>query len=418
MDPRHSALVSEIERLSGAIQSHRARGRARVRARPYRNRSLAVSRDAWVHRRSAGSVSLVNPAVFHERARSSAARAPTRGAPRARAGARRGRDASVRRGDRMGEVLVDGVTFVFDESGTKLVKKSVAGAPEATPLHTSVNGHAYVRTKRGNLIARELVAQRRAARAALCAFYTRSGTCRRGARCPYIHDPARVALCPGALKPSGCVNARCQMSHTRSAHNAPHCVHFLRSGTCRNGDACPYTHTPLAPDARVCSAFARLGWCDAGAACTSRHAFECPDYAAGECRDAACRLAHVRPEPTPDVLFVRDDSGADDRYFAMDVPESAPAPADADESGLDADFIAIESVTSGEEGSEGSEGEGEESEGEGEGEESEGQGEGRDQEDQEPTHAPSHPYAPSTPHAPPTPSPTSDDEVDQALQSW
>ena len=357
MDPRHSALVSEIERLSGAIQSHRARGR--TRARPYRNRSLAVSRDAWVHRRSVGSVSLVNPAVFHERARSSAARAPARGAPRTRT--RRG-DASVRRGDRMGEVLVDGVTFVFDESGTKLVKKSVAGASESTPLHTSVNGHEYVRTKRGNLIARELVAQRRAARESLCAFYTRNGTCRRGAKCPYIHDRARVALCPGALKPSGCVNARCQMNHTRSAHNAPHCVHFLRSGTCRNGDACPYTHTPLAPDARVCREFARLGWCDAGDACTSRHAFECPDYAAGECRDAACRLAHVRPEPTPHVLFVRDDSGADDRYFAMDVPESAPAPADADDSALDADFIAIESVTS--------EGEGE---GEGEGE-AEGEG--------------------------------------------
>ena len=344
MDPRHAALVSEIERLSGAIKTHRARGGGAPRARPYRNRSLAVGSDDWVHRRTAGSVSLENPAVFQQRARGAAR--PVRVARGAKRGRGYPRDTSVRRGERMGEVLVDGVTFVFDDSGTKLVKKSLAG--ESTPLHTSVNGEQYVRTKRGNLISRALIEQRRAARSTLCAYYTRTGACRRGDRCPYIHDAERVALCPGALKPSGCVNARCTMNHRRSAHNAPHCVHFLRSGTCRNGDACPYTHTPIAQDAPVCRDFARMGWCDAGRECDRRHAFECPDYEAGECRDKNCRLAHVKaPEPSPDVLFVRDDSGADDRYFASDVPESVPAPAD-DETGFDADFIALdESVASG-----------------------------------------------------------------------
>ena len=41
----------------------------------------------------------------------------------------------------MGEVIVDGIKFVFDESGTKLVKKSLAEAQGAasTPLHTSVS---------------------------------------------------------------------------------------------------------------------------------------------------------------------------------------------------------------------------------------------------------------------------------------
>lgn len=138
--------------------------------------------------------------------------------------------------------------------------------------------------------------------------------------CPYVHDDAKRALCPGALKPTGCTNVRCALSHTPNAHAAPHCVHYLRTRECRNGDACPYTHAALAPDAPLCEPFARIGWCDAGAACAARHARECPEFAArGACANPACRLAHLRaepvraprgPEPGPDTLFVRDDAAA------------------------------------------------------------------------------------------------------------
>lgn len=111
------------------------------------------------------------------------------------AGARsklKGSSAAVRRGDNMGEVIIDGVVFVFDETGTKLVKKAqqqpssdsastdrgAAGATDVAapgeqtsegadgaskaPLRTSVNGQAFVRTKRGNLISAELLEKRRA----------------------------------------------------------------------------------------------------------------------------------------------------------------------------------------------------------------------------------------------------------------
>lgn len=104
----------------------------------------------------------------------------------------KGSSAAVRRGDNMGEVIIDGVVFVFDETGTKLVKKAQqqpgsdsasnnAGAAAATgstapgeqtpegvdgaskaPLRTSVNGQAFVRTKRGNLISAELLEKRKA----------------------------------------------------------------------------------------------------------------------------------------------------------------------------------------------------------------------------------------------------------------
>jgi hypothetical protein len=77
----------------------------------------------------------------------------------------------------MGEVIVDGVTFVFDASGTKLVKAASRPADEAeassssappaspnTPLRTNVNGQKFVRTKTGNLISAELLAKRKEAR--------------------------------------------------------------------------------------------------------------------------------------------------------------------------------------------------------------------------------------------------------------
>lgn len=75
----------------------------------------------------------------------------------------------------MGEVIIDGVVFVFDESGSKLVKKPVQPSnedpkdeePDAStstskaPLRTSINGQAFVRTKGGNLISAELAEKRK-----------------------------------------------------------------------------------------------------------------------------------------------------------------------------------------------------------------------------------------------------------------
>lgn len=254
-------------------------------------------------------------------------------------------NSNVRRGDSMGEVIVDGVKFVFDESGTKLVKKSLAEAQGAasTPLHTSINGEAYIRTKNGNLISQSLVRERRARAkgkqpaapsSELCTYYTRTGVCRRGPSCPFVHDSEKRAICPGTLKASGCTQppGSCLLSHTPSPHRTPHCVHFL-AGHCRYDEACRFLHVKgLDLEASPCRQFARLGWCDAGADCPHKHTWECPDFAEkGICTTKGCRLSHsvrapedtARPEPTPDTLFVRDDSGADERYF---VEDAEPAP--------------------------------------------------------------------------------------------
>ncbi|WFD26587.1 hypothetical protein MNAN1_001570 [Malassezia nana] len=357
MDARQAALVSEIAQLSGAIDRQRSRIRGRggyPSVRGSRHRSLVLGgadENEWIRRRSRRSMALVNRAVYGPIAASS--EPPAERPPSTRPPARE-------------QVMVDGIPFLFDESGTKLIKASLV-APHATttPRHTSVDGEAYVRTKSGNLISRALVVQRRAARAQqarqkrlaalgqqmgrvhrevrareraqvreVCTFYTRTGACRRGDRCPFVHDPSRRALCPGALKASGCLlpAGTCLLSHTRTPHNTPHCVHFARTGSCRHGDACMYVHAATAADAPLCRPFVYAGWCEQGLACEQRHAKECPDHREkGVCSNATCRLAHptLAPAPAPalasppDTLFVRDDAAAADEAQAYSMQETS-----------------------------------------------------------------------------------------------
>lgn len=122
------------------------------------------------------------------------------------------------------------------------------------------------------------------------------GTCLRADRCPYIHDPHRIAICSRFLRNKCPLTAEtCPVSHKPSAHNTPSCAHFQRNGFCRDDDACLYPHVKVADDAPVCVAFSTEGWCDKGADCQERHAWECREYSEkGVCsRGAKCGLAHI-----------------------------------------------------------------------------------------------------------------------------
>ena len=125
-----------------------------------------------------------------------------------------------------------------------------------------------------------------------------TGQCKRGLSCPFIHDSTKISLCPRVLRPKGCTlpPGTCPLSHDLKPERVPHCVHYLRSGSCRNGDDCVYTHADLAEglNTKICADFSKLGWCDKGAACTERHTWECPEFAEkGKCGRKGCRLLHV-----------------------------------------------------------------------------------------------------------------------------
>lgn len=126
-----------------------------------------------------------------------------------------------------------------------------------------------------------------------CGFYTRYGKCPNGARCPFVHDTNRRAICPRFLH-NRCKKtaAECRLSHTPNPHIMPHCVHFQK-GHCTN-DPCMYAHVLVSRDAPVCRAFAMEGYCPKGLECDEKHVHVCPEFAeTGKCSNANCRLPHV-----------------------------------------------------------------------------------------------------------------------------
>uniref|UniRef100_V5EXH2 C3H1-type domain-containing protein n=1 Tax=Kalmanozyma brasiliensis (strain GHG001) TaxID=1365824 RepID=V5EXH2_KALBG len=366
-------LKAEIAKLSGAIQTHKQQGFHQPTYQAY-----GVPSDGWIKRKSTHNMSLVSTSTFQrtEPARLAAMEATRKAKAEAKSSSSKqplkpkGAKSSVRRGDNMGEVVIDGVVFEFDPSGTKLVKKPIqppsdtptsSAAPEAVPLKTSINGQSYIRTKRGNLISSALLAKRKTQREAsakmgrlntmvgqisaiqatrnagtkgsktldvkkartLCTFFTRTGSCKRGLSCPYLHDSGKIALCPKVLRPAGCSlpKGTCPLSHGVRPERVPHCVHFLRLGRCRNGDECLYTHTELPDGAqtKICREFSEYGWCERGKGCQERHTYECPDFVEkGKCERKGCKLVHVlRAQPAMEEggmqdgeLFMRDDAAA------------------------------------------------------------------------------------------------------------
>ncbi|TRY67086.1 hypothetical protein TCAL_05151, partial [Tigriopus californicus] len=105
-----------------------------------------------------------------------------------------------------------------------------------------------------------------------CMFFNKFGRCQKRAQglCPYLHDPAKVAVCRRFLQGS-CPKAadECLLTHKVSPDKMPACK-FFQLGQCGR-DHCPYNHVKVSADAALCPAF-RQGYCPQGQACTLRHA--------------------------------------------------------------------------------------------------------------------------------------------------
>ncbi|XP_040287981.1 zinc finger CCCH domain-containing protein 3 isoform X2 [Bufo bufo] len=125
-----------------------------------------------------------------------------------------------------------------------------------------------------------------------CMYYNRFGKCNRGQKCPYIHDPEKVAVCTRFLRGT-CkkTDGSCPFSHQVSKDKMPVCSYFLK-GICRNND-CPYSHVYVSRKAEVCQDFLK-GYCPMGAKCKKKHTLLCLDYARdGKCpQGSKCKLQH------------------------------------------------------------------------------------------------------------------------------
>ncbi|XP_043716855.1 uncharacterized protein LOC122664886 isoform X2 [Telopea speciosissima] len=126
-----------------------------------------------------------------------------------------------------------------------------------------------------------------------CQFFTRFGKCNKDdGKCPYIHDPSKVAVCTKFLK-GLCDNTDCKLTHKVIPERMQDCSYFLQ-GLCTN-ENCPYRHVNVNPSAPVCKGFLR-GYCVDGDECRKKHSYVCPVFeATGICpQGSMCKLHHPK----------------------------------------------------------------------------------------------------------------------------
>ncbi|KAI9113098.1 hypothetical protein K1719_015623 [Acacia pycnantha] len=166
------------------------------------------------------------------------------------------------------------------------------------------NGHQLIRDpkKRTRLLANEKIRwslhtarQRLARKQKYCQFFTRFGKCNKDDRkCPYIHDPSKIAVCTKFLN-GLCSTPNCKLTHKIIPERMPDCSYFLQ-GLCTNRK-CPYRHVNVNPKASVCEGFLR-GYCADGNECRKKHTYVCPTFeATGICiQGTKCKLRHPQKQ--------------------------------------------------------------------------------------------------------------------------
>ncbi|ORX93742.1 hypothetical protein K493DRAFT_34613 [Basidiobolus meristosporus CBS 931.73] len=205
------------------------------------------------------------------------------------------------------EVTVGGVVFVMDPSGQKLIRKKQDTQSKRTRsgnLMILHNAALQQHKSRRHLTKRSVIPS---ARSKYCQYFNRFGRCSKGSKCPYIHDPKRVAICTKFLRGACEKPEECPFSHNITPERVPLCYHFQK-GKCTNQD-CPYLHVKVNPDAPVCKAFLTEGYCPNGKSCKERHVWECPDFSAtGICENSKCKLPHVARGHKRNSSQLSDDS--------------------------------------------------------------------------------------------------------------
>jgi len=170
--------------------------------------------------------------------------------------------------------------------------------------------------------------------------HVRAGSCLKGPRCRYIHDPAKVAVCKDFLQQGECLDGdNCDLSHDPTPERTPACLHYAKDSCTKPN--CRYTHVKVSPGAPVCRAFGFYGYCEQGADCPERHVFECPDFSnTGICKTKGCKLPHRERASALRKANLAKDSTEDGE---MD-DEMEDVSSDDDENTVDSDDVDSDEV--------------------------------------------------------------------------
>ena len=166
------------------------------------------------------------------------------------------------------------------------------------------------------------------------------GSCAKGPRCRYIHDPSKVAVCKEFLQKGSCPSGdSCDLSHELTPERTPACLHFAR-GNCSNAN-CHYTHVRVSPSALVCRLFGIYGYCENGANCENRHVHECPDFSnTGKCTTKGCKLLHRHKASV--MRTTVEEEGSD---VSSDEDDEEIDSDDVDSDDLDEEFFGDDGAT-------------------------------------------------------------------------
>ncbi|KAG8873505.1 hypothetical protein FRB97_006664 [Tulasnella sp. 331] len=291
-----SALLEEIQRLSGAINQRktvqppphpatRGRGRGRIPYSPTSYRPAKASFTDYVPNQRPGATSSNVP--------------PPK------------------------EVIIDGVAF--QSNGKTLVRKSATG-PSALPINptassmtsqastpkptsasvspqvrtaglpTTINpgGQPLIRTRNGLIAADRYKTP--TVKLELNAPIKRPGSMASRAR----FNPGVTGYSKRANPGRNLTLNKNGLSHDPTPERTPICTRFSTTGDCYKGSDCLYPHFHVGPKKGICRDFAVLGYCIKGAMCDAAHLRECPDFAeTGICKKmglkgaAGCKLPHV-----------------------------------------------------------------------------------------------------------------------------
>ncbi|KAK4722029.1 hypothetical protein R3W88_012262 [Solanum pinnatisectum] len=209
--------------------------------------------------------------------------------------------------------------YKMDSSGKTLQRISdeepSVSVPEAKksyiPKRLLIGNDEYVRVGNGNKLVRNpkrrvriLASEkvrwslhtariRLARKKQYCQFFTRFGKCNKDSgKCPYIHDPSKIAVCSKFLNGS-CSDTNCKLTHEVIPERMQDCSYFLQ-GICSN-ENCPYRHVNVNPNTSICEGFLR-GYCADGNECQKKHTYVCPVFeATGNCpKGSKCKLHHPK----------------------------------------------------------------------------------------------------------------------------
>ncbi|KAK3996526.1 hypothetical protein QBC44DRAFT_149913 [Cladorrhinum sp. PSN332] len=243
-------------------------------------------------------------------------------------------------------INVQGIEFTVTKNGSKLVKVPGDGnSAKATPKMATIGGVKFYRSKNGNLYRHGIVKAQRQTGAVKkvnvpCNQFSMTGSCAKGPRCRYIHDPHKVAICKDYLLGSCPSGEDCDLSHDPTPERTPTCLHFGRD-SCNKTD-CKYAHVKVSPGAPVCHAFGRYGYCDKGVNCTDRHAFECPDFSnTGVCKVKGCKLPH---RERASVLRKATLSASNNNSSSSEDAEMEDVSSDEDGQSVDSDDVDSDEV--------------------------------------------------------------------------